>query len=53
MNLSWTLSRYLGRQFLAVTLITFSIFLALIFIIELVELLRRGADKPGVTVGLL
>ncbi|HAC60060.1 LPS export ABC transporter permease LptG [Parvibaculum sp.] len=53
MNLSWTLSRYLGRQFLAVTLITFSIFLALIFIIELVELLRRGADKPGVTVSLL
>ena len=53
MNLSWTLSRYLGRQFLAVTLITFSIFLALIFIIELVELLRRGANKPGVTVSLL
>ena len=53
MNLSWTLSRYLGRQFLVVVLITFSIFLSLIFIIELVELLRRGADKPGVTFGLL
>lgn len=53
MNLSWTLSRYLGRQFLIVVLITFSVFLSLIFIIELVELLRRGADKPGVSFGLL
>lgn len=53
MNLSWTLSRYLGRQFLTVVLVTFSVFLSLIFIIELVELLRRGADKPGVSFGLL
>lgn len=53
MNFSWTLSRYLGRQFLFVVLITFGIFLALIFMIELVELLRRGTDKPGVTFGLL
>lgn len=53
MNLSWTLSRYLGRQFVTVVLITFGIFLTLIFMIELVELLRRGAEKPGVTFGLL
>src|SRR5690606_31112476 len=53
MNLSWTLSRYLGRQFLSVVLITFTLFLSLIFIIELVELLRRGGDKPGVTFDLI
>lgn len=53
MNLSWTLSRYLGRHFFGVAMITFSIFLSLIFMVELVELLRRGADKPGVTFGLL
>ena len=53
MNISWTLSRYLARQFVTVVLITFAVFLSLIFMIELVELLRRGADKPGVTFGLL
>ncbi|MBX3504994.1 MAG: LPS export ABC transporter permease LptG [Parvibaculum sp.] len=53
MNLSWTLSRYLARQFFAVVLITFGIFVALIFILELVELLRRGSGKPGVTFDLL
>lgn len=53
MNLSWTLSRYLGRQFLGVVVIAFGIFLALIFMIELVELLRRSADKPGISFGLL
>ena len=53
MNISWTLSRYLARQFLTVVLITFAVFLSLIFMFELVELLRRGAEKPGVTFGLL
>lgn len=53
MNLSWTLSRYLGRQFFSVVLITFALFMSLIFIIELVELLRRGSDKPDVTFDLL
>ena len=53
MNMSWTLSRYLARQFLTVVLITFAVFLSLVFMFELVELLRRGADKPGVTFGLL
>ncbi|MBX3492369.1 MAG: LPS export ABC transporter permease LptG [Parvibaculum sp.] len=53
MNISWTLSYYLGRQFLLVVLLTFAVFLTLIFTFELVELLRRGADKPGVTFGLL
>ncbi|ABS64943.1 permease YjgP/YjgQ family protein [Parvibaculum lavamentivorans DS-1] len=53
MNLSWTLSRYLGRQFLGVVLLTFGVFIVLIFMIELVELLRRSADKPDVTFGLV
>ena len=53
MNLSWTLSRYLARQFLTVVLITFGIFISLIYILELVELLRRGSGKPGVTFDLL
>ena len=53
MNLSWTLSRYLARQFFVVVMITFGIFVALIYIIELVELLRRGSGKPGVTFDLL
>jgi len=52
-NLSWTLSRYLGRQFLFVVMITFGVFLALIFMIELVELLRRSSDKPDISFGLL
>ena len=53
MNISWTLSRYLARQFLMIALMAFGVFLALIFMIELVELLRRGADKPDVSFGLL
>ncbi|MDP2122955.1 MAG: LPS export ABC transporter permease LptG [Parvibaculum sp.] len=53
MNMSWTLSRYLARQFFTVVLITFFVFLTLIFMIELVELLRRSASKPGITFGLI
>lgn len=47
MNISWTLSRYLARQFLTVVLITFAVFLSLIFMLELVELLRRGAENQA------
>lgn len=53
MNLSWTLSRYLARQFFTFVLVTFGIFISLIYILELVELLRRGSGKPGVTFDLL
>lgn len=45
-NISWTLSRYLGRQFFIAVAITFGVLLALIFMIDLVELARRaGGDK--------
>jgi len=53
MNMSWTLSRYLAWQFFTVVLITFSVFLTLIFMLELVELLRRSSEKPDITFGLI
>lgn len=51
--LSWTMSLYLARRFLLTVLITFGIFLALSYMIDLVELTRRAASKEGLTFGLL
>lgn len=53
MNLSWTLSSYLSRNFFVVVALTFTLFLALIFMIDLVELMRRGSEREAVTFGLL
>lgn len=53
MNLSWTLSRYLGRQFLMTVLITFAIVLCLIYTINLVELMRRAANQSNVAFDVL
>lgn len=53
MNLSWTLSRYLGRQFLMTVLITFGIVLCLIYTINLVELMRRAANQSNVDFNVL
>lgn len=53
MNLSWTLSRYLGRQFLVTVLITFAIVLSLIYMISLVELTRKAADHSDIPFGTL
>jgi len=53
MNLSWTLSRYLGRQFLVTVLITFAIVLCLIYMISIVELMRKAADHSEITFGTI
>lgn len=52
-NLSWTLSRYLGRQFFITVAITFGIFLCLIYMIDLVELTRRAAKQEDIDFGVL
>lgn len=52
-NLSWTLSRYLGRQFFMTVLVTFSIFLCLIYMIDLVELMRRASGQGNMSFGVL
>ncbi|HMM14633.1 MAG TPA: LPS export ABC transporter permease LptG [Parvibaculum sp.] len=53
MNLSWTLSRYFARQFLVTVLITFGIVLCLIYMISLVELMRRAANNPNIPFDVL
>lgn len=52
-NLSWTLSRYLGRQFFLTVAITFSIFLCLIYMIDLVELTRRASSQSDIDFSVL
>lgn len=52
-NISWTLSRYLGRQFLMTVAITFGVFLCLIYMIDLVELTRRAASQKDVAFSAL
>jgi len=53
MRLSPTLSRYIGRQFL----IWFGVFFAglafIIFVADVLELLRRSASKPDATLGIV
>jgi lipopolysaccharide export system permease protein len=50
---SWTLSRYLGRQFF----LWFAVFLAalmgVIYLMEVAELLRRAADRPETTLAII
>ncbi|HEY4343521.1 MAG TPA: LPS export ABC transporter permease LptG [Parvibaculum sp.] len=52
-NLSWTLSRYLGRRFFSTVIITFGVFLCLIYMIDLVELMRRSASQDEMSFGVL
>lgn len=52
-NISWTLSGYLGRRFLLTVLITFGVFLCLIYMIDLVELMRRSANQGDMSFGVL
>jgi lipopolysaccharide export system permease protein len=53
MRMSPTLSRYIGRQFL----IWFGVFFAglafIIFVADVLELLRRSASKPDVSLGMV
>ncbi len=53
MHLSWTFSRYFSRQFLYAVGIAFLICLAIIFLADFVELLRRTASKDNVGIGIV
>lgn len=53
MNLSSTLSLYFGRQFIYGVGLVFLVFIATIFVFDLVELLRRGAAKEQAELGIL
>jgi lipopolysaccharide export system permease protein len=49
MNLSFTLLKYLARQFLISFVIFISILLMVIYLIDSLELIRRAASHPAVT----
>lgn len=53
MRLSSTLSFYIGRQFLGAFLSVLAIFLALILLLDVIELLRRAASKDAITFAAL
>lgn len=50
MRLSWTFSRYLGSRFLAGIGVVFIGCACLIFLVDLVELLRRASNREGIPV---
>jgi lipopolysaccharide export system permease protein len=50
MNISWTFSRYLGLRFLAGIAIVFGGCACLILLVDLVELLRRAANRDEVPI---
>ena len=52
-NLSWTLTRYLGRQFFVTVAITFGVFLCMIYMIDLVELTRRASSQKDISFSIL
>lgn len=52
-RISPTLSIYIGRQFLLSFLVMFGLFVAIIFLLDLIELTRRASGKPGTTFGLV
>jgi lipopolysaccharide export system permease protein len=53
MRLSATLSTYFGRQFLSAVLGTFFAIMAVVFLLDLIELLRRGANREVAGFGVL
>lgn len=53
MYTSVTLSRYIGRQFLTWFCLLLLILLAVILLLDTVELLRRAGSKPGITFWLV
>ncbi len=53
MKISSTLSLYIGRNFLVAFMAFFIGLLALIFLLDVMELLRRAASKPEVTNALV
>lgn len=48
-----TLSVYIGRHFLMALLATLLVIMGLILLLDFVELIRRAADRPGVTLWIL
>jgi len=44
---SWTLSAYIGRQFAIWVLGSFAAIMAIVFLLDFIELLRRGAGKEN------
>ncbi len=50
---NWTLSRYLGRQYLLWFLVFLGGLSGIIYLFEVAELMRRAADLPDATVGVL
>lgn len=53
MRASSTLSRYVGRQFVTWFVALLLIILAIILVLDMVELLRRAGSKPNITFGLV
>jgi lipopolysaccharide export system permease protein len=53
LHLSPTLSIYIGRNFLVTFVALFTLFLMLIFLFDTVELLRRAAAKPEITITMI
>lgn len=53
LRLSTTLSAYIGRQFLVWFLAALAGMLAIIYLLDVVELLRRAANKPEATLDLV
>ena len=53
MRLSPTLSTYIGRQFVFWVLGTFAAIMAIVFLLDLIELLRRVSGKDGAHFGVL
>lgn len=47
MRFSWTLSGYIGRQFATWVLGSFAAIMAIVFLLDFIELLRRGAGKEN------
>jgi lipopolysaccharide export system permease protein len=53
MRLSTTMSFYIGRQFFVSFLTIFTILLALILLVDMIEFLRRAASKPLVNIAMI
>ena len=49
-RMSTTLSVYVGRHFLMAVLLLLVLILLLVFMIDIIELLRRAAAKPNITI---
>jgi lipopolysaccharide export system permease protein len=53
MRISWTLLGYFGRQFTIWVLGTFAAIMSIVFLLDLIELMRRGAAKEEASFPIL